>query len=69
VGLENVYTNAVELSVASAFTGVDWWRGPPNNRVQVVADILDFHPRFHLNNGAGKFEWTYGCYSTSIGRL
>jgi hypothetical protein len=54
--LENVYTNAVELSVASAFTGVDRWRGPPNNHLQDFADIPDSHPLFHLNNDAGKFE-------------
>jgi hypothetical protein len=56
MGLENVYTNAAELSVAWAFTGIDRWRGPPNNRLQNVADIPDSHPRFHLNNNAGKFE-------------
>jgi hypothetical protein len=55
MGLENVYTNAAELSVALAFIGVDRWRGPPNNRLQDFA-ILDSHPRFHLNNDAVKFE-------------
>jgi hypothetical protein len=54
--LKMVYTNAAELSVALAFTGVDRWRGPPNNRLRDSADIPDFHPRFHLNNDAGKFE-------------
>jgi hypothetical protein len=56
MGLENVYTNAVELSVAWAFIGADRWRGPPNNRLQDSADIPDSHPQFHLNNDAGKFE-------------
>jgi hypothetical protein len=56
VGLENVYTNAAELSIACAFTGVDRWRGPPNNRHQDFADIPDSHPQFHLNNDVGMFE-------------
>jgi hypothetical protein len=41
MGLENVHTNIVELRIAWAFISVDWWRGPPNNRLQDVADILD----------------------------
>jgi hypothetical protein len=44
MGLENVYTNAVELSVAWAFTCADRWRGPPNNGLQDSADIPDSHP-------------------------
>jgi hypothetical protein len=56
VGLENVYTHAAELSIALAFTGVDQWRGPPNNHLQDFADIPDSPPRFHLNNDGGKFE-------------
>jgi hypothetical protein len=56
VGLENVYTNAAELSIAWFFIGADWWRGQPNNRLQDSADIPDSHPRFHLKNDAGEFE-------------
>jgi hypothetical protein len=56
VGLEKYYKNVAELSVAWAFTGVDRWRGPPNNRLQGSADTLDSHPRIHLNNDVGKFE-------------
>jgi hypothetical protein len=28
----------------------------PNNRLQNSANILDFHPRFNLNNDAGKLS-------------
>jgi hypothetical protein len=56
MGLRNVYTNAVELSVAQAFTGVDRWRGPSNNHLPESTDIPNYHPRNHLNNDAGKFE-------------
>jgi hypothetical protein len=56
VGLENVYTNAAELSVAWTFIEADRWRGQPNNHLQDFADIPDSLPRFHLNNDAGKFE-------------
>jgi hypothetical protein len=28
----------------------------PNNRLQDPTDIPDFHPRFHLNNDAGKLS-------------
>jgi hypothetical protein len=56
MGRKNIYTNAVGLSEAWAFTGADRWRGPPNNHLQDSVDILDSHPRFHLNNDVGKFE-------------
>jgi hypothetical protein len=56
MGLENIYTNAVELSIAWAFTGIDRWRGPPSNRLQDSADLPDYHPQNHLNNDACKFE-------------
>jgi hypothetical protein len=36
MGLENVYTNAIELSVAWAFTGADRWRGPPNTVFKIL---------------------------------
>jgi hypothetical protein len=42
--------------VGLASTGVDRRRGLPNNRLQNSADIPDFHPRFHLNNDAGKLS-------------
>jgi hypothetical protein len=45
-----------KLRVGWAFTGIDRWRGLPNNRLQSSADIPDFHPRFHLNNDAGKLS-------------
>jgi hypothetical protein len=54
--LEKDYINATKLSVAWAFTGIDWWRGPPNNRLQGSADTLDSHPRIYQNNDVGMFE-------------
>jgi hypothetical protein len=57
LGSEENYINATDkLCVGRASTGVDWRRGLPNNRLRNSADILDFHPRFHLNNDAGKLS-------------
>jgi hypothetical protein len=53
---ENYITAADKLCVGRASTGVDWRRGLPNNRLRNSADIPDFHPRFHLNNDAGKLS-------------
>jgi hypothetical protein len=53
---ENYINTADKLHVGSAFTGVDWRRGLPNNRLQNFADIPYFHPRFQLNNNAGKLS-------------
>jgi hypothetical protein len=57
LGSEKNYINAADkLRVGWASTGVDQRRGLPNNRLQNSADIPDFHPRFHLNNDAGKLS-------------
>jgi hypothetical protein len=57
LGSEENYINAADkLRVGCASTGVDRRRGLPNNRLRDSADILDFHPRFHLNNDAGKLS-------------
>jgi hypothetical protein len=56
-GSKKDYIITVEkLSVAQAFTGVDRWRGPPNNHLQDSVETLDSNPRIHLNNDAVKFE-------------
>jgi hypothetical protein len=56
-GSEENYNNAADkLRMGWAFTGVDWRRGLPHNRLRNSADILDFHPRFHLNNDTGKLS-------------
>jgi hypothetical protein len=56
-GSEENYINAADkLRVGSAFTGIDRRTGLPNNHLQNSADIPDFHPRFHLNNDAGKLS-------------
>jgi hypothetical protein len=56
-GFEEDYINAADkLWVGQASTGVDRRRGLPNNRLRNSTDILDFHPRFHLNNDAGKLS-------------
>jgi hypothetical protein len=39
-----------------ASTGVDRRRGLPNNPLQDLAGILDFHPQIHLNNNVGKLS-------------
>jgi hypothetical protein len=57
LGFEENYTNAEDkLRVGWASTGVDRRRGLPNNRLQDLADIPDFHHQFHLNNDAGKLS-------------
>jgi hypothetical protein len=57
IGSKKNYINAADkLRVGWASTGVDQRRGLPNNRLRDPADILDFHPRFHLNNDAGKLS-------------
>jgi hypothetical protein len=53
---ENYITVADKLCMGRASTGVDRRRGLPNNRLQNSVDIPDFHPRFHLNNDAGKLS-------------
>jgi hypothetical protein len=55
LGSKENYINEVDkLRVGRASTGVDRRRGLPNNRLWNIADIPNFHPRFHLNNDAGK---------------
>jgi hypothetical protein len=57
LGSEENYINAADkLRVGRASTGVDRRRGLPNNRLRNFTDIPDLHPRFHLNNDAGKFR-------------
>jgi hypothetical protein len=57
LGFEENYINAVDkLRMGRASTGVDRRRGLPNSRLRNSADIPDFHPRFHLNNDAGKLS-------------
>jgi hypothetical protein len=53
---ENYITAADKLCMGRASTGVDRRRGLPNNRLRNSADIPDFHPRFHLNDDAGKLS-------------
>jgi hypothetical protein len=53
---ENYINGADKLCVRRASTGVDRRRGLPNNHLWNSADIPDFHPRFHLNNDAGKLS-------------
>jgi hypothetical protein len=53
---ENYINTADKLRVGRASIGVDRRRGLPNNRLWNFADIPDFHPRFHLNNDAGKLS-------------
>jgi hypothetical protein len=45
-----------KLCVAWAFTGVDRWRGLPNNHLRDQAENLDSTPRVHLNSNTGKFS-------------
>jgi hypothetical protein len=47
---------AKKLCVAWAFTGVDWWRGLPNNHLRDQAENLDSTPRVYLNSNAGKLS-------------
>jgi hypothetical protein len=57
LGSEENYINAADkLRVGRASTCVDRRRGVPNNCLRNSADIPDFHPRFHLNNDAGKLS-------------
>jgi hypothetical protein len=53
---ENYINEADKLCVGRASIGIDRRRGLPNNRLRNSTDILDFHPRFHLNNDAGKMS-------------
>jgi hypothetical protein len=59
--------------VGWASTGVDQRRGLSNNQLWDSADIPDFHPRFHLNNDAGKLSRlmvaTRKCKETMTCRL
>jgi hypothetical protein len=57
IGSEENYINAADkLRMGRASIGVDQRRGLPNNRLRNSTDIPDFHPRFHLNNDAGKLS-------------
>jgi hypothetical protein len=42
--------------VARAFTGIDRWRGLPNNHLQDQAENLESTPRIHLNSNAGNLS-------------
>jgi hypothetical protein len=74
LGSEENYINAADkLCMGQASTGVDRRRGLPNNRLQNFADIPNLHPRFHLNNDAGKLSRlmvaTRKCKETMTCRL
>jgi hypothetical protein len=45
-----------KLSVAWAFTGIDRWRGLPNNHLRNQSKNLDSSPRVHLNSNASKLS-------------
>jgi hypothetical protein len=56
-GSREKYIIAVEkLCVAWAFTGVDQWRGLPNNHLQDQAENLESAPRVHLNSITDKLS-------------
>jgi hypothetical protein len=56
-GSEENYINAAEkLRIRWAFTGVDQWRGLPNNPLRDRAENLDSIPRAHLNSNASKLS-------------
>jgi hypothetical protein len=56
VGLKKIHHYSGKLSVASAFTGIDRWIGPPNNRLWDQAENLDSTHLVHLNSNAGKLS-------------
>jgi hypothetical protein len=43
-------------SLQRKITGVDQWRGLPNNPPRDQAENLDSIPRVHLNSNAGKLS-------------
>jgi hypothetical protein len=53
---ENYINAAVKLCMGRALTGVEQRRGLSNIHLQNSTDIPYFHPRFHLNNDAGKLS-------------
>jgi hypothetical protein len=56
MGLKKIHHYSGKLNVASAFTGVDRWRGPPNNHLRDQAENLNSTPQVHLNNNASKLS-------------
>jgi murein L,D-transpeptidase YcbB/YkuD len=57
LGSEKNYINVADkLRMGRVSIGVDRRRGLPNNRLRTFVDIPNFHPRFHLNNDAGKLS-------------
>jgi hypothetical protein len=56
VGLKKIHHYNRKLLIARAFTGVDRWRGLPNNHLWDQAENLDSTPQVHLNNNAGKLS-------------
>jgi hypothetical protein len=56
LGSKENYINAAATKRETSSHGLDYWRGLPNNHLRDPAGILDFHPRIHLNNDAGKLS-------------
>jgi hypothetical protein len=56
MGLKKIHHCSRKLRVALAFTGIDRWRGLPNNHLRDQAKNLDSTPRGHLNSNAGKLS-------------
>jgi hypothetical protein len=56
LGSKENYINVAATKLEASFHRLDCWRGLPNNRLRDHAGILDFHPRIHLNNDAGKLS-------------
>jgi hypothetical protein len=54
LGSKENYINAVATKRETSFHWLDCWRGLPNTCLRDPAGILDFHPRIHPNNDAGK---------------
>jgi hypothetical protein len=56
LGSKENYINAATTKREVSFHRLDYWRGLPNNRLRDPVGILDFHPRIHLHNDAGKLS-------------
>jgi hypothetical protein len=56
LGSKENYIHAAATKRETSFHRLDCWRVLPNNHLWDPAGILDFHPRIHLNNDAGKLS-------------
>jgi hypothetical protein len=56
LGSKENYINAVATKREMSFHRLDYWGGLPSNHLWDPAGILDFNPRIHLNNDAGKLS-------------